>query len=294
MGTWGVGIKANDDFMDFYDDIIEQFNDGKPFDEITKAMLHKYESEYKEEIDQLHNLFFALAYSGWECGYRDAIIFEKVKNIIEDGTNIEVWRELGASSSTLTKREKALSDFLKRIEVKKKNPKKAKIIKFKPAIFDKGTVLVINLDNGTYSGAIVLESENEDKEYGSNLILEAFINKKTKPTIQEILKAKVYDYSWYSSHGYKKYSSRFEIIGNLNVEQNYSCCRGTGSTYSSWINLVSNLQDNYYRYKENNRFKKVKKFLNLKSIEIEKIQRERVINEMKALLKQKSNSSKTT
>lgn len=280
MGTWGINVKSNDDFLDIYEDIMKQFNNGISFDVIIKEFLNMYEKEYKDELYQLHNLYFALAYSCWECGYYDKAIFEKVKKIIDDGSDIEAWRELGAEKSDLKKREKALSDFFLKISKSNEKPKKPKAIKFKPAIFEKGTALAIEMDDGKYSGAIVLENTNENDEFGVNLILKAYLSKETKPTIEDILKAKVYDFSWYSSLGYKKFNNRFDIIGKIVINQVYGC-GGIGTSYSGWITLVSTNDDNYYKIKEYSDVKNIDKFLRIKADKIKKRQKQSVLNSLR-------------
>lgn len=197
MGAWGTAVSSNDDYSDVYEDIMDEFNKGIPIETGINNVIEKYESEFEDEEDSLHNLYFAAAFAAWECGIQDDKLYNKVKEIIESRSDIKCWRELGASNQDLKKREKALLSFLTKLSTPKEKPKKPKQIKFKPALYEKGDVLSILLDDGSYSGAVVLENLKESDEFGSNFIVKAFMNNKEKPTISEILNSNVYDYAWY-------------------------------------------------------------------------------------------------
>jgi hypothetical protein len=221
----------------------------------------------------LHNLYFASAFAAWECGIQDDKLYNKAKEIIVSRSDIKCWRELGASNQDLKKREKALLSFLTKLSTPKEKPKKPKQIKFKPALFEKGDVLSILLDDGSYSGAVVLENLKESDEFGSNFIVKAFMNNKEKPTISEILNSNVFDYAWYMGVYYKKYIKRIEKIGNVQIEFKYDSS-GPGTTHSGWVSFVSSNNESGYKIEENKNLINVKAFLNMTPIELAKRQRE--------------------
>ncbi len=128
--------------------------------------------------------------------------------------------------------------FLTKLSTPKEKPKKPKQIKFKPALFEKGDVLSILLDDGSYSGAVVLENLKESDEFGTNFIVKAFMNNNEKPTISEILNSNIFDFAWYMGIYYKKYIKRIEKIGNLQIEFEYNSS-GPGTTHSGWVSFVS-------------------------------------------------------
>lgn len=273
MGAWGTAISSNDDYADVYEDIMDEFNKGIPIETVINKVIEKYENEFEDDEDSLHNLYFAAAFAAWECGMQNVNLYNNVKEIIESGSDIKCWRELGASNQDLKKREKALLSFLTKLSTPKEKPKKPKQIKFKPALFEKGDVLSILLDDGSYTGAVVLENLKESDEFGTNFIVKAFMNNNEKPTISEILKSNVYDFAWYIGVNYKKYIKRIEKIGKVQIEFEYDSS-GPGATHSGWVTLVSSNNENRYKFEENKDIKNVNAFVNMTPSEIAKRQKE--------------------
>jgi hypothetical protein len=205
---------------------------------------------------------------------QDEQLFNKVKEIIESGSDLKCWEELGADKPELKKREKALLSYLAKLANPKEKPKKPKLKKYKPALFEKGDVLSIRLDDGNYTGAVVLENLKEDDEFGSNFIVRALMNNIEKPTISEILNSKVCNYAWYLPIQYKKYIKCIEKIGSINIEFEYKS-DGVGSTHSGWMIFVSSIENNYH-IEGNQDIEKLEAFLNLRPSEIEKRQRDSI------------------
>ncbi|MBC9785937.1 hypothetical protein H1S01_15735 [Heliobacterium chlorum] len=264
MGAWGPGISSNDEYLDVYDEIMKEFNNGTPIETALNKVVEKYETAFFDDTNALHNMYFAAIYAGWECGYLNNNLYNKVKDIIETGKDIQCWRELEASASDLKKREKALTSFLTKISTPKVNPKKPKPLKYKPPLFNKGDVLSIKLNDGTYSGAIVLESIKTSEEFGSNFIVKAYMNNTEMPTVESILNAKVYSYAWYSKIHYKKYIKHIDVIGRVDIKFDYSY--PTGRIISGWNTFVSDYKDVYYR--ENVDIKNIVLFLKLTPAQI--------------------------
>lgn len=277
MGAWGTGISANDEYMDVYSEIMDQFNKGVSIQDVIDNILNKYESEFEGDCNLLHNLYFATAFASWECGYYYEELYNRVKEIITSGSDIECWRELQASPSDLKKREKALTVFLDKLSIPKASPKKPKVIKFKPALFEKGDVLAIRFENGFYSGAVVLENLIRNCEFGINLILKAYFNKTVKPTVEDIFNARVYDYAWYSPLQSRKYIKQIEKIGKTDINFRYSP-EGAGSRYASWAYLVSEVKENYFCIKENSDIENISAFMKLTPDTITRRNLERVKN----------------
>jgi hypothetical protein len=273
MGAWGTAISANDDYADIYEEIMDEFNKGNPIETVINKVIEKYEIEFEDDTDSLHNLYFAAAFAAWECGMRDDDLYNKVKEIIESGSDLKCWRELGASNQDIKKREKALFTFLTKLSTPTEKPKKPKQIKFKPALYEKGNVLSILLDDGSYSGAVVLEKLRVSEEFGSNFIVKALMNNNDKPSISEILNAKVYDFSWYLGVYYKKYIKRIEKIGNVPIKFEYDSS-APGTTHSFWASFVSSNNENGYEIEGNNDIKNVSAFLNMTPSEIATRQKE--------------------
>ncbi len=286
MGTWGTGISSNDDFMDVYGEIMDNFNKGISIKTVIQNIIKKYEDAFEDDENSLHNLYFAAAYAAWECGLYDNPLYQKVKEIIKSGSDIDCWRELGASEIDLKKREKVLLSFLEKLSIPKENPKKPKPIKYKPTLFEKGDVLSIQLDDGSYSGGVVLENIKSSEEFGSNFIVKAYMNSLEKPTVKEILSSKVYSYAWYISVQYRKYIKRIDKIGNVEIKYVYNS-EGVGTTHSGWITLVSANNQNHYGVEENKDIKNINLFLDMTPSEIEKRQKDKVKSSIRKTLNKK-------
>jgi hypothetical protein len=133
MGAWGTGISSNDTYADIYEQFIDLYNEGLSVPEITKRLT----SENKETLDipeDANNFWFAVANGQCECKALDNEIFLKVEQIIQSGYDLQVWNELEASPADLKAREKALNNFLTKLQTEKEKrenePKRNYIIQF--------------------------------------------------------------------------------------------------------------------------------------------------------------------
>jgi hypothetical protein len=230
MGAWGTGIKDNDTSSDIYADFFDLYNEGQKPSDITDKLI----SDNKELIhnpDDCNNFWFALALAQWETKSLDSFIFEKVKTIIETGSDLQVWKNLDADQQDIAKRRVILEKFLQKIQIEKSKPKAKE--KTKEPIFKGGDCLAFKLNNGNYSGAVVLAADHGTKN-GWNLVASTRINQSSKPTLwdfekSEVLIANFGDWenepiiSWYLPDGFKKkYTDSFEYIGNISVDKKYT------------------------------------------------------------------------
>lgn len=190
MGSWGTGISSNDSFADIYDGFFELYNEGFSVSEITKKLIQENQETINIREDS-NNFWFAIALAQWECKELEKSIFEKVKEIINSGKDIAIWKELDASNADIKSREIVLKKFLAKLEIEKVKPKTRKKKKLYDSIFKKGDCLTYKMENGNYGGALVLTEETQS-EVGANFIAITTINQNNKPTIDEIKKAYVY------------------------------------------------------------------------------------------------------
>lgn len=264
MGTWGTGISSNDVYEDVNYEFFELYNDGMEVIEITKKLIEENQ-EFIDSNEDQNNFWITIAKCQWECKALDEKIYQKVKEIIESDKDIELWKELEASKSDLTKRKKNLDSFLTKISEDKKSARKRKKKVSRNAIFEKGACLIFKLSDGDYCGAFVLESE-KNTEFGLNLIVTTDIKKTDKPTLKDFEKAKVLfaltqqtltkyipkeKINWYYAQHFKKTETEFEIIGQLKVDKYYYSFKDYQS-FSNWDNLVL-FQDSFYSDYENNK-----------------------------------------
>ena len=129
MGTWNTKIKDNDTFQDIYQNFFDAYNHGQEPADISKQIQTEY-AEMFEDSDDRNNSLFGLALAQWETKSLDLKIYKQVKKIIESGTDLEVWKGLGADDKTIQKRKKELETFLTQISIEKDKPKRRVRSKF--------------------------------------------------------------------------------------------------------------------------------------------------------------------
>lgn len=257
MGTWGTGISSNDVYEDINYEFFELYNQGLDVSAITEKLI-KENKELIDSHEDQNNFWITIAKSQWECKALDPRIYSRIKDIVESEKDIELWKELDASKSDLTKRRKVLESFLSKMSTEKKTARKRKVKKLRDAIFEKGDCLVFKLSDEDFCGAFVLESEKES-EFGLNLIAVTDIKMSDKPTEQDFEKANILfaleqqinkefkpkeQISWCYAQHYKNSETKFEKVGNLKVIPTYRSDKDYQS-FSNWDNLKL-YQDDYY------------------------------------------------
>jgi hypothetical protein len=231
MGSWGTGISSNDTFADVHAEFFDLYNDGLEVGEISEKLI-KENQETIDDVDDSNNFWFALAKAQWECKQLDRKLFEKVRNIIESDSDLKVWRELGADEKDIKSRKIVLEKFLAKLETEKPKARARKKKIVRQPVFAKGDCLAFKLENGNYSGAVVLEAIY-DTEYGYNLIVSTRINKPTKPNKEDFEKAEVLflnfanwndepNFHWFLPLRFKKIQHLFEKVTNIEVKKKYN------------------------------------------------------------------------
>lgn len=123
MGTWNTKINGNDSFQDIYQNFFDAYNQGQEPADITKQIQADY-AEMFEDSDDRNNSLFGLALAQWETKSLDQVIYKQVKEIIESGNDLEVWKVLGADEKSLKQRKVVLDKFLTQISTDKEKPKR--------------------------------------------------------------------------------------------------------------------------------------------------------------------------
>jgi len=121
MGTWSTKINGNDTFQDIYQSFFDLYNQGEIPNEISKKIQEDF-SEVFEDFDDRYDSLFGLALAQWETKSLDPKIYEKVKNIVENGNDLDRWKGLGVKS--IENRQKELEKFLKQISSNREKPKR--------------------------------------------------------------------------------------------------------------------------------------------------------------------------
>jgi hypothetical protein len=261
MGNWGTSISSNDTYEDIFYTFFDLYNNGLAADEVT-SQIHSHFQEERDSYEDANNFWFALAKAQWDCGSLEKDVLEKVKSIIVDKKDIQLWRELEATNNDIKKRERALEAFLVKLQLPNPKPRRPKKKVSRNAIFKTGDCLVFPLQNGNYGGAFVLDSEIET-ELGLNVLAITTIKKASRPELLDFKNAEVlvqrdksfYEYDrtvlqyCYAQH-YKKSSVKFEVIGHLPVSRKFE--KGEYLMSAARWDFIPTYLENQKDYEERN------------------------------------------
>lgn len=231
MGTWGTSISSNDTYEDIYSMFFELYNDGRAVADISNKLIAD-NLETINDTDDCNNFWFALAKAQWECKQLEKGILDRVKNIIETGADLEVWRQLDADEKDIKKRKIVLDKFLTDIQTErpKAKPRKKKLIR--QPVYEIGACLAFKLANGNYGGAVVLSSDKQTGE-GFNLVALTRINQTERPKLLDFLNSEIlfmnnrqvlggHFVGWYPAKGFKKnHVELFELIDFLAINKQF-------------------------------------------------------------------------
>ncbi len=129
MGTWNTAIDGNDTFLDMYQRFFQLYNEGKNPVEISEELLADFNAELNDKGTQ-NNILFGLALAQWETKSLDPVLFMQIKDIVETGNDLEVWKSHGSDEKTISKRKMNLQKFLVKISVAREKAKRRITRKF--------------------------------------------------------------------------------------------------------------------------------------------------------------------
>ncbi|MDB5269440.1 MAG: hypothetical protein JWP58_2480 [Hymenobacter sp.] len=129
MGAWSAAIDGNDTFLDIYQNFFDLYNQGATPQDVSKQIVNDF-AEVFDDYDDRSNALFALALAQWKTKSLDPKIFEQVKEIIESGSDLDIWKGPDTNDKVLKKRKSVLDKFLNQISVEKEKPKRRVKTKF--------------------------------------------------------------------------------------------------------------------------------------------------------------------
>lgn len=263
MGNWGTGILQSDVSNGVYMEFMEMYANGDDTSEIKKQIIIDNEDDINDPYSTT-DFWIGLSLALWETKSLDSTTFDKVKQLIESGTDLTNWKELGASQSDIRKREKVLQKFLFQISNERKRAKSRDSIKL-PPVFEKGDCLIFKLQNGNYGGAIVIEADTSSNfGFGRNLVCTTRINSEKIPTLNDFVENEVlyisYDDKviekariqivWFLPDLYKRrYSDIYAKIGQINIQKNF-VYDGTSYYGSAGWHLIKEDADKQFEFEQ--------------------------------------------
>ena len=144
MGVWNTEIKGNDTTLDIYSNFFDKYNNGGNQVFVSNEIKEEF-SDYFTDYEDKNNSFFGLALAQWETKSLEPEIYKTVKQIIDNGTDLKLWKELGADEKTLSDRKSELNNFLKLISTEK--PKAKRRVRPKFEFTMNGLVQIKSPDN---------------------------------------------------------------------------------------------------------------------------------------------------
>jgi hypothetical protein len=129
MGAWSEKIKDNDTTLDIYSAFFDRYNSGESPDLVSKSIWDEF-ADYFADSDDRNNALIGLALAQWETKSLDSKLLKKIQNLIESGSDLEVWRNLGANEKSIQKRQIELYKFLNQITKERDKPKRRTRPKF--------------------------------------------------------------------------------------------------------------------------------------------------------------------
>ncbi|HWY36272.1 MAG TPA: hypothetical protein VNX68_16620 [Nitrosopumilaceae archaeon] len=129
MGTWNTKLKGNDTFLDIYQNFFVLYNQGENPVDVSNQILEDFKESF-DDYDERNNSLFGLALAQWETKSLDPTIFKQVKEIIESGNDLEIWKGLNADDKTILKRKSVLEKFLTQISTEREKTKRRSKVNF--------------------------------------------------------------------------------------------------------------------------------------------------------------------
>ncbi len=215
MGCWGMGIAQSDEFCEVYEQFMESYDEGKPVQEITQKILDDYHKEFPHDDGIMHDVYFALAKAEWMCCALSSVVLDKVKDIIDSGSNLLFYSELGAKESDLKIRKKNLDKFWTMLQTPRATPRQRKPKPKYVAVEAKKGMVFWYRSKGTVYGALILDV------LGKNSILVALSDalESVPKSVETVLNANVYTASWFGALLPPK---RVHEIGMIDISGNYN------------------------------------------------------------------------
>lgn len=123
MGAWSEKIKDNDTTLDIYSAFFEGYNSGGSTELISKSIKEEF-ADYFNDSDDRNNALLGLALAQWETKSLEPDLYKEIKDLVESGNDLIVWKDLGANAKSLKKRKAELDKFLNQISTEKAKPKR--------------------------------------------------------------------------------------------------------------------------------------------------------------------------
>jgi hypothetical protein len=121
VGAWGTAILSNDTSADVRERFRDLVSEGGSAGDATDSVLATFADELADP-DAAPDVWLGLALAQFQTGRLQERVRDRAIALIDDGTDLERWRALGAGSAYLRKRRAALGKLRKQLTGPQKAP----------------------------------------------------------------------------------------------------------------------------------------------------------------------------
>ena len=221
MGAWDTAVEADDTFQDAAASFEWHLKREQSVEAATAAVLADFADDL-EDPEEGSSIWLALADRQWTYGTVDANLLARLR---VDGLALQKWQD--AEASVLKTRQQKVAEFVERVSSPNTKPKKLPKLVRRPPKFAAGDCLAFRLDDGRFTGAYVLATNDSDPECGRDLIVMLDYLADEPPGL-EPFEARQWlrlhhgkwggqlDCSWYVE-GFRSVSKRISVVGKVPV-----------------------------------------------------------------------------
>jgi len=212
MGTWSASIFGNDTSCEVKEYFFEQYNLGKLPSDLHEEILNIYSKSLSDKEEQ-YNILLALAHCLWQVKELPAETLTEVRQIITDGSDLQVCKDLGATAKFLREREKALNKLLSDISTPKATAKK----RVKPpvpvdSVYRNGCCLAFQYADEKWGVVITVES-SFFKRKATLMFAQTDIKQNSVPTMDEVSKAHLLD-NYFDTNSKYEHHHKLSLYGS--------------------------------------------------------------------------------
>lgn len=225
MGSWSTAITGDDTVADVIGEVSDRLKQGASMSEASAAARRKFRS-LLDDRDDGPLFWLGLAVVQWKHGRVEPRVLKQVQEVVRDESGLDRWRE---DPKRLAKRRYVLARFLEQVSVPNESPKPLPKLVVRTAPFQTGDCLAVAIGDGRYTAALVLSTDNSNREHGKNLVAGLDYLSVRRPALADFecrpLLRKVHgqwtgeqDLLWCLPGGFRKDRERFQLIGHLPSE----------------------------------------------------------------------------
>ncbi|MEM1297771.1 MAG: hypothetical protein AAGH68_00730 [Pseudomonadota bacterium] len=143
MGAWGTGIYQNDTAADLKADFKDWAGLGWPPEDLARGLVAHVQLDWDAPIEEADDsgAWIALADLFHRYALDHAPLFARARTLIEDGTDLALNQAQEMSAADLKRRGKVLDEALARWAKPHPKPRKAKLLKPEPLLFQTGDLV---------------------------------------------------------------------------------------------------------------------------------------------------------